>query len=213
VDEMSFYVGVDLGQAQDFTAICVLEKTEDEETAPLHVRHLERPPLGTYYPEIVERVKELVRDPALRETHYNWHSGLNETSLPELVVDATGVGRPVVDMMRREGLSFAPVLITGGDIEHHDNGFYKVPKRNLVSAVQIALQSGRLKIAEELSLAETLRKELLNFRVKVNISTAHDSYEAWREGDHDDLVLATALACWRATRRKGVLYTFRGAYA
>jgi hypothetical protein len=43
----------------------------------------------------------------------------------------------------------------------------------------------------------------------VNISTAHDSYEAWREGDHDDLVLATALACWRAAKRRGaVVYAF-----
>jgi hypothetical protein len=24
---------------------------------------------------------------------------------------------------------------------------------------------------------------------------AHDSYEAWREGDHDDLVLSVALSC------------------
>jgi hypothetical protein len=200
---VSFYVGLDLGQAADYTAISVVEKTEDQDVAPLHVRHLERPPLGTYYPEIVERVKELVSNPPLIQTGYNWQSGRNEVHRPELVVDATGVGRPVVDMLRREGLSFAPALITGGDIEHHDNGFYKVPKRNLVSAVQIALQSGRLKIAEELALAETLRKELLNFRIKVNISTAHNSYEAWREGDHDDLVLATALACWKAARRQG----------
>jgi hypothetical protein len=205
---VSFYVGLDLGQAADYTAICVLEKTEHKDVAPLHVRHLERPPLGTYYPDIVERVKELVRDEALTETVHNSYTLRTETHPPELVVDATGVGRPVVDMLRREGLSFAPVLITGGDIEHHDNGFYKVPKRNLVSAVQIALQSGNLKIAEELALAETLRKELLNFRVKVNISTAHDSYEAWREGDHDDLVLATALACWKAMRRRTVLYAF-----
>ena len=49
-------------------------------------------------------------------------------------------------------------------------------------------------------MAETLKQELLNFRVKVNVSTAHDSYEAWREGDHDDLVLATGLALWGATR-------------
>jgi hypothetical protein len=205
---VSFYVGLDLGQAQDPTAICVLEKLEDNDKTPLHVRHLERPELGTYYLDIVERVKELIRDPALTETTYNWHTDRNETRTPELVIDATGVGRPVVDMIRREGLSFAPVLITGGDIEHHDNGFYKVPKRNLVSAVQLALQSGRLKIAEELALAETLRKELLNFRIKVNISTAHDSYEAWREGDHDDLVLATALAAWRAMRRRAVVYAF-----
>jgi hypothetical protein len=205
---VSFYVGLDLGQAQDPTAICVLEKLEDTDKAPLHVRHLERPELGTYYPDIVERVKELVRDPVLSEKTYDYWGSVTSSQPPELVVDATGVGRPVVDMIRREGLSFVPVLITGGDIEHHDNGFYKVPKRNLVSAVQLALQSGRLKIAEDLALAETLRKELLNFRIKVNISTAHDSYEAWREGDHDDLVLATALAAWRAARRRAVVYAF-----
>ena len=45
-------------------------------------------------------------------------------------------------------------------------------------------------------MKDVLVKELLNFRVKINISTAHDSYEAWREGDHDDLVLSVALSCW-----------------
>jgi hypothetical protein len=35
--------------------------------------------------------------------------------------------------------------------------------------------------------------------------TAQDSYEHWRESDHDDLVLATALACWAARRKKDVL--------
>jgi hypothetical protein len=71
-----------------------------------------------------------------------------------------------------------------------------VPKRDLVAAVQVLLQNGRLKIAPELELAPVLKKELLNFRVKIDPKTAHDSYEHWREGDHDDLVLATALACW-----------------
>jgi len=171
--------------------------------SPLHVRHLERPPLGTYYPEHVARVKELVSSPELSEQRALPWSREVVRSFPDLVVDATGVGRPVVDMLRKEGLSFSSVLITGGDVEHHEHGFYRVPKRNLVSSVQIALQSGQLKIAEELELAETLRRELLNFRIKVNISTAHDSYEAWREGDHDDLVLAVALVCWRARKRRG----------
>lgn len=30
------------------------------------------------------------------------------------------------------------------------------------------------------------------------IATGHDSYEAWRDGDHDDLVLSLAMACWFA---------------
>jgi hypothetical protein len=206
---MTYYVGLDLGQANDYTAIAVVEETERGGDSPLHVRHLERPPLGTYYPEQVARVKELVTSPELFEQRVHpWYREVVR-AFPELVVDATGVGRPVVDMLRKEGLDFSPVLITGGDIEHHEHSFYRVPKRNLVSSVQIALQSGQLKIAEDLELAETLRKELLNFRVKVNISTAHDSYEAWREGDHDDLVLAVALACWRARKWRGAtVYAF-----
>ena len=73
-----------------------------------------------------------------------------------------------------------------------------MPKRNLVSALQAALQTGTLKIASSLQLAEVLRQELLNFRIKINLSTGHDSYEHWREGDHDDLVLAAAMAVWSA---------------
>jgi len=209
---MTYYVGLDLGQANDYTAIAVVEEAKlgERGESPLHVRHLGRPPLGTYYPEQVAHVKELVESPELLEERLDYGLRKVVTIPPELVVDATGVGRPVVDMLRKEGLSFSPVLITGGDVEHHEHGFYRVPKRNLVSSVQIALQSGQLKIAEELELAETLRRELLNFRIKVNISTAHDSYEAWREGDHDDLVLAVALACWRVRKRQGAaVYAFR----
>ena len=32
------------------------------------------------------------------------------------------------------------------------------------------------------------------------ISTTHDSYETWREGDHDDLVLSVALVYWAGER-------------
>jgi hypothetical protein len=79
-------------------------------------------------------------------------------------------------------------------------GGVRVPKRDLVSAPLVLMQNGQLKIAEGLSLRETLVKELRNFRVKINISTSHDSYEAWREGDHDDLVLSVALTCWAGER-------------
>jgi hypothetical protein len=61
----------------------------------------------------------------------------------------------------------------------------------------------RPKVAEGLPLWPTLREELLNFRRKIDLKTAHDSYEAWRESDHDDLVLAAALACWWVTYRRG----------
>jgi len=56
-----------------------------------------------------------------------------------------------------------------------------------------------LKIAQGLELAGELLEELQGFRLKVNLDTAHESYEA-EAGTHDDLVIAVALACWYAER-------------
>jgi hypothetical protein len=61
----------------------------------------------------------------------------------------------------------------------------------------VLLQGGRLKVAGALRDQPVLVRELLNFQVRIDPLTAHDSYGAWREGAHDDLVLAVALACWR----------------
>jgi hypothetical protein len=184
-----FYVGLDLGQARDYTAIVVAEKVEaeDGEEYELHLRHLERF-LDRRYPEVVEHVSGLMGSRELRGD-------------AALAVDATGVGAAVVDMLRRAGLIFDAIIITAGDTETQSGWYdWRVPKRDLVGGLQVLLQSGRLKIARSLAHAETLRAELLNFRVKINVATAHDSYEAWREGNHDDLVLAAALAAWKAQK-------------
>ena len=70
----------------------------------------------------------------------------------------------------------------------------------LVASLEVPFHSGRLKVAKGLQLWPVLREELLNFRRKVDLRTSHDSYEHWRESDHDDLVLATSLASWASTR-------------
>ena len=44
--------------------------------------------------------------------------------------------------------------------------------------------------------------KLQNFRHEQNPKTSHVSFEHWRDSDHDDLVLAVAMACWGATSRR-----------
>ena len=62
------------------------------------------------------------------------------------------------------------------------------------------LGSRRLQISPALALAKVLSKELASFKVKINIATGNEAYAAWREADHDDLVLATALPYWFSER-------------
>ncbi len=199
---MPFYVGLDLGQTSDFTALAVvqsvIEKNEAGKTERfLHLRHLERYPLRTLYPDIADAVADLMRNEALSPWEHDPSRLRHFRRAPELVVDNTGVGPAVTDLLKKKGLRFKAITITGGDKAHAvGGGKYRVPKRDLVAAVQVLLQNGRLKIAPEMELAPVLKKELLNFRVKIDPRTAHDSYEHWREADHDDLVLATAMPCW-----------------
>jgi hypothetical protein len=194
----SFVIGVDLGQAQDYTAVCVVEhirhkaptepdymgryrSTQVIPPSDFHCRHLARFALGTRYPAIVDDVAKMLANPVLEGA--------------TLVVDGTGVGRAVIDMFVTAGMNPIAITITGGDAVTRDGSYYRVPKRDLVGAVQVPLQAKRLKFAESLPLASTLVDEMLAFRVKIT-ETAHDTYGSWREGSHDDLILSVMMATW-----------------
>lgn len=220
----SYLIGVDLGQANDYTAICVLQRDAREtgrtktrltdswgglgtrqvpETEGAYqVRHLDRLPLGTPYPEQVEavsRVVELVEQQQAANAS-PFQSDPKPPS-PRLIVDQTGVGRPVVDMLRSAGhRGLTAVSIHGGDSSSREGRDWRVPKRELVSVLQVLLQTDRLAVAASLPHAQTLTKEMLAFKVTFS-NTGHDSYgNDWRENDHDDLVLAVALAVWAGER-------------
>jgi hypothetical protein len=195
---MKYIAGLDLGQSADPTALVIAERltveVKEEGKEPrhaYHVRHVERFPLGTSYPSIVQQVKDVLERPSLM-------------GRVTLALDYTGVGRPVADMFEHARLScpIYAVSIHGGDAVNWDGDgrHVRVPKRDLVAVVQVLLQGEWLKIADALPQAPILIKELLNFRVKIDPLTAHDSYAAWRDNLHDDLVLATALACWLGER-------------
>jgi hypothetical protein len=212
---MPFYVGLDLGQSADYTALAVIHHVW-EQTAPegkpvkrLHLRHLERFDLRTPYPEIAQKVAAMMRDERLRATWYDTRELVMRAIAPELVVDITGVGKAVTELLKSKGLRFKSVTITAGEQAHYANGSWRVPKLDLVAALEVSLQTDTLKVAESLELWPTLQEEMLNFKRKVKLNTPPDSYEYWRESEHDDLVLATALACWGATRKKGTLMLFR----
>src|SRR4051794_22559264 len=99
-----YVVGLDLGQSVDPTALAVLEhqtgvldfnspwerhtglgELPQKKHEQVHVRHLERLPLGMSYPSIVQHVKMVMARPPL--------NGDTKTPPAKLVIDSTGVGR------------------------------------------------------------------------------------------------------------------------
>ena len=57
------------------------------------------------------------------------------------------------------------------------------------------MEQGALQIAEGMREGATLVREMSEMRVKVS-GSRNEQFGAWRNGEHDDLVLAVALACW-----------------
>ncbi len=94
-----------------------------------------------------------------------------------------------------------------GDQMVQDGGNCRIPRRNVISATQVLLQTGRMKIARSLPHAALLARELVNFHLKVGHNGPEDALD-WREGPDDDLVLALAIAAWEAERRPGLASGF-----
>jgi len=200
------FIGVDLGQARDYSAIAVVQQVA---TAPtryeLTFLHRWRPRRYQEVPPAIRAVVDALCQPV---TVWRGHDHFRvERAEVDVIVDRTGVGRPVGDLLSETDLSPARLqlaTITGGDAVTTDgDGSIRVPKRDLASAIMLALENGVLAIAAGLPLAETLVAEVVNFRPKIS-AAGHDSYGAasdWRENAHDDLLLATSMAVWFAERR------------
>mgnify|MGYP001033865418 CR=1 FL=1 len=192
-------LGLDLGQQRDYSALVIAERRMTDGQAHYDVGHVERFPLNTRYPAVVEQVRRRI-------------DALNVFPLAggpkprlALVPDQTGCGRPVIDLFveARLGVPVEPVTITAGTAAARAPDGWHVPKAELAAVVQVILQSGRLRIADQLPNAAELTTELKGFRAKIKLS-GHVSFEAgedWRSAPHDDLVLALAMALWWGENR------------
>jgi hypothetical protein len=187
-------MGVDIGQKRDPTAIAVAEIDYRESDLPRRrkeshylVRHLERLQLGTPYPKVSRRIGEICQ-----------RVNAQTANRPHVFVDATGVGQPIVDLLKDsapEAQRIWAVYFTHGDLRTENRGENKITlgKAFLVSRLQMLLQCQRLHLPRGHQEADALVKELLDYEIRVD-ENANDRYGAFRVGTHDDLVTALGLA-------------------
>jgi hypothetical protein len=153
---------------------------------PLAVRLIRRWPLGTKYDGVADDLASLLtREPL----------SLHPT---QLVIDTGGVGNAVRELLYARGLRHTAVQITAG---HRPEGLwedqwhqYSVAKAVLIMAPKLALEQRRLLIDRNDPLASVLVKELESFEYKIT-AAANIQFSA-RSGQHDDVLLALALATW-----------------
>jgi hypothetical protein len=140
---------------------------------------LQRLPLHTPYPAVTAAIVAIMQRMPRGTT---------------LVVDRTGAAGPY-DELVAAGLSPVGVTMTGGEeINWSGCNIVTVPKSTLVSKLISLAHSGNLRVHGKLSDWPVLRRELQNFRPERTPS----GRETWNAapGQHDDLLIATALCGW-----------------
>lgn len=189
-------LALDLGQRADFSALVGIQRRGGRRADVHELNYVRRWERGTSYVQIIDDVEILVsRIP-------------EELRPPALVVDITGVGQGIYDIIRdrhRKGLIpvrlYGVLIVAGRTTTQEDNGVTRVPKIELASALQSMLGRNILRVSKQLKMWNVLHREMQMFSVKVTAS-GNESYESWRERDHDDCVLAAAMGCWHCLRQR-----------
>lgn len=191
--ESDYVLGVDLGKTNDPAVFSAALREEapgdwDRQRFTLSLRVLHQEPLGTRYQDVIAHLADLV------QFLYN-----QEGLAVSVAVDATGVGEPVMELVREndvlKDVSWG-ICISGGQSVRKDRGHPNdlvVPKKDLVGALQVALQEGLFRCHPSLPLLGELRDQMLQFREKKKSRvTAFEGAGT----THDDVVMSAAYICW-----------------
>lgn len=191
-------VGADIGKKTDPSAIIVTEEQDRGGIDHYVARLVERMPLGTPYPAVADRIVAVVRNLEARSTSLD---SIDQGFWIETWIDATGVGLPVVDLVREQGVSAKAASFTGSDkLTEHQHDVVSIGKAYMVGRLQVLLQADRLHLPITTEAA-VLVTELQDYQIDVN-ERAHASFNA-PSGKHDDLVIALGLSVGAGKRYHG----------
>ena len=232
---VTYYIGLDLGKAQDYTAWAAMEhrtlswnrKTEEYVLHPedytdsqinyensieeLGLIGLSQVPLHTPWATVAKELDGLI-DRCLQA---------EKRAEVQVWIDASGLGDPVIDgfiepvikehedEVRR--CTMYPVRIVPGE-GAYDFDTKTVSKVHLIDNAMVMREKEEFVIASGLKdrpVMALFEKEIQDFRRKEGKRAGTIRYEAI-EGEHDDLVLSFALACLGASHRSraGSIYDF-----
>jgi len=156
---------------------------------------VERLPLGTSYPAVARRVADIVQG-----IHDLRPRNLAPSSGPTIIADATGLGTPVIDILKEElAVRRLACKVTGATFTFGQkltgavgDDQITVGKGYLVSRLQSLLQTDRIDLPRTAE-AIALKEELLSYDIKID-PDGDAKFGAFKTGAHDDLATALGLA-------------------
>lgn len=152
-----YIMGVDLAKVQDFTVIALYDTSNNKQV----------------YEARFNKLDWSMQKARIAETSRHFNNAL-------CVIDATGLGDPIVEDLGRMGVPVDPIKFTNDQ------------KRQLIEKLATWIETRKVHM---IRTDEKIR-EFTNFTYDISEQTGRIRYEA-PQGFHDDIVIAHSLAVWR----------------
>lgn len=181
---MTFIISLDPAQLRDWSALAVVDMQYRPDTKRFGYSLVAMArKQGLPYDQIVDWVARIYHKPEF-----------NQGPPPELVVDSTGVGVAVRDMLHTKGLRLNAVTITAGESFSQQGSIFHVGKARLIGTFLGAFDGGKVHVNPNMPIWPQLEKEMLAYRAEIS-AQGRAKFEA-EEGEHDDMIFALAQAIW-----------------
>jgi phage FluMu gp28-like protein len=154
-----YYAGVDFGKLRDHSVIAIMKR----EAGTIRLVYLYQFQLETPYTQVIGHIVRAEQKLGLRQ----------------ITVDQTGLGEPVLEEIRNQGVSCAQGLkLTTG------------VKENLLTALKIAMEQRVIAIPYHRQLCEQINEQQHEYGKSGHLLFSHP------ENSHDDMLWALALALY-----------------
>jgi len=167
-----YVIGWDIAKSRDWSVVTVIDTD-----AVLVLKGEDSRSYDTRVPRVVafDRFNSLRYDIQATRVEATWkrYGGY-------ILLDSTGLGEPVYDMMQQKSIPCAPYVFTSRS------------KEMLIQSLAIAIQTKAINYPE----IPVLQQELSAYQYQMS-AAGRMQYSA-PEGDHDDCVISLALANWAA---------------
>ena len=181
---MTFILGLDPAQLRDWSAIAIVNmryiaerKRFEYDLVAMNRKQ------GLPYDNIVDWAVKVHRRPEF-----------NKDGPCEFILDSTGVGVAVRDMLAAKGVRMKAVTITSGEAFSRQGPIYHVGKARLIGTFLGAFDAGKVRVNPNMPIWPALEKELLGFRAEMS-AQGRAKFEA-EPGEHDDMLFSLAMAIW-----------------
>lgn len=119
-----------------------------------------------------------------------WQSGVP----PTFILDSTGVGVAVRDILAAKGIRLKAIVLTSGNSIKREGSIIHVSKARLIGKFIGAFDAGKVHVNPSMPIWPKVERELLSFRAGLT-AQGNARFEA-EDGENDDMLMALAQGVW-----------------